>query len=331
MRAKQVFQFLDAPRGTMPRKLPHGLAHRRRLERDLRRSSRSPRREATRPGAASTAAIRIASGSARCTTTSRTGCSWCRRANLFEAAELSPRDQLAARDVRPRLPAGPPVRRRLHAERRLRRGHHRRGSRNTSRRRGARSRAGAPTCPRSCATGKRVAVIGAGPAGLACADILVRNGISRWCSTATSRSAACCTFGIPASFKLEKEVIARPAARCWKAWAWSSASASRSAATSPSTHLLAGLRRRVPRHGHLHRYTEGGLPGRTCRRAAGAALPGAERSHRHRQRPTRPPDRRLGRHAVDADLAGKRVVVLGGGDTGMDCVRSVRSAWARPA
>ena len=35
--------------------------------------------------------------------------------NLFEAAEVAP-DELASRDVRPHLPAGPPLRGRLHAE-----------------------------------------------------------------------------------------------------------------------------------------------------------------------------------------------------------------------
>ena len=40
-------------------------------------------------------------------------------------------------------------------------------------------------------TGKRVAIVGAGPAGLAAADVLARNGFVRSCSTPTRRSAAC--------------------------------------------------------------------------------------------------------------------------------------------
>ncbi|GAM62704.1 glutamate synthase [Vibrio ishigakensis] len=39
-------------------------------------------------------------------------------------------------------------------------------------------------------TDKKVAIIGAGPAGLAAADILVRNGVKAWSSTVTLRSAA---------------------------------------------------------------------------------------------------------------------------------------------
>lgn len=55
-------------------------------------------------------------------------------------------------------------------------------------------------------TDKKVAVIGAGPAGLACADILVRNGVSPVVFDKYKEIGGLLTFGIP-SFKLEKEVI----------------------------------------------------------------------------------------------------------------------------
>jgi len=58
------------------------------------------------------------------------------------------------------------------------------------------------------ATGKRVAVIGAGPAGLACADILVRNGVTPVVFERHERIGGLLTFGIP-PFKLEKEVVER--------------------------------------------------------------------------------------------------------------------------
>lgn len=54
--------------------------------------------------------------------------------------------------------------------------------------------------------GKRVAVIGAGPAGLACADVLTRNGVDTVVFDRHSQIGGLLTFGIP-SFKLEKEVI----------------------------------------------------------------------------------------------------------------------------
>jgi glutamate synthase (NADPH/NADH) small chain len=53
---------------------------------------------------------------------------------------------------------------------------------------------------------KRVAVIGSGPAGLGCADILVRNGVAVDVYDKSPEIGGLLTFGIP-NFKLEKEVI----------------------------------------------------------------------------------------------------------------------------
>ncbi len=55
-------------------------------------------------------------------------------------------------------------------------------------------------------TTKRVAVIGAGPAGLACADVLVRNGVSPVVFDRYPEIGGLLTFGIP-PFKLEKGVM----------------------------------------------------------------------------------------------------------------------------
>lgn len=57
-------------------------------------------------------------------------------------------------------------------------------------------------------TGKRVAVIGAGPAGLGCADVLVRNGITPVVFDRYPEIGGLLTFGIPA-FKLDKSVMTR--------------------------------------------------------------------------------------------------------------------------
>ncbi|MBK4715350.1 MULTISPECIES: glutamate synthase small subunit [Tenebrionibacter/Tenebrionicola group] len=57
-------------------------------------------------------------------------------------------------------------------------------------------------------TGKRVAIIGAGPAGLACADVLTRNGVKAVVYDRHPEIGGLLTFGIPA-FKLEKEVMTR--------------------------------------------------------------------------------------------------------------------------
>jgi len=57
-------------------------------------------------------------------------------------------------------------------------------------------------------TGKKVAVVGAGPAGLACADVLVRNGVSPVVYDSHPEIGGLLTFGIPA-FKLEKRIMTR--------------------------------------------------------------------------------------------------------------------------
>ncbi len=55
-------------------------------------------------------------------------------------------------------------------------------------------------------TGRRVAVIGAGPAGLGCAHVLARNGVKPVVYDRYPEIGGLLTFGIP-PFKLEKEVV----------------------------------------------------------------------------------------------------------------------------
>ncbi|ATA25618.1 glutamate synthase [Brenneria goodwinii] len=57
-------------------------------------------------------------------------------------------------------------------------------------------------------TGKRVAIVGAGPAGLACADVLARNGVQTVVFDRHPEIGGLLTFGIPA-FKLGKEVMVK--------------------------------------------------------------------------------------------------------------------------
>lgn len=57
-------------------------------------------------------------------------------------------------------------------------------------------------------TDKKVAVIGAGPAGIGCADILVRNGVKPVVFDKYPEIGGLLTFGIP-EFKLEKSVLSR--------------------------------------------------------------------------------------------------------------------------
>lgn len=57
-------------------------------------------------------------------------------------------------------------------------------------------------------TNKKVAIIGAGPAGLGCADILARNGVKPVVFDKRPEIGGLLTFGIP-EFKMEKAVMAR--------------------------------------------------------------------------------------------------------------------------
>ena len=57
-------------------------------------------------------------------------------------------------------------------------------------------------------TNKRVAIIGAGPAGLGCADVLVRSGVKPVVFDKNPEIGGLLTFGIP-EFKMEKSVMSR--------------------------------------------------------------------------------------------------------------------------
>ncbi len=69
-------------------------------------------------------------------------------------------------------------------------------------------------------TDKKVAIIGAGPAGLGCADILVRNGVKPVVFDKRPEIGGLLTFGIP-EFKMEKDVMKRRR-EIFLAWALSS-------------------------------------------------------------------------------------------------------------
>ena len=65
-----------------------------------------------------------------------------------------------------------------------------------------------PDMSKVVATGKRVAIVGAGPAGLGCADVLTRNGVKAVVYDRYAEIGGLLTYGIP-PFKLEKEVVKR--------------------------------------------------------------------------------------------------------------------------
>ena len=63
-----------------------------------------------------------------------------------------------------------------------------------------------PDMSKVVATGKKVAIVGAGPAGLGCADVLSRNGVTPVVFDKYPEIGGLLTYGIPA-FKLEKDVV----------------------------------------------------------------------------------------------------------------------------
>ncbi|MFC4161004.1 FAD-dependent oxidoreductase [Chitinimonas lacunae] len=160
-------------------------------------------------------------------------------------------------------------------------------------------------------TGRRVAVIGAGPAGLACADVLVRNGVTPVVFDRYEEIGGLLTFGIP-EFKLEKDVVRRRRAILEE--------------MGVEFRLNTEIGRDIEFEALLadydavfmgmgaYQYLKGGFPGEQLPGVI-EALPYLVNNIRHRMH-TLPEGETL------MDMAGRRVVVLGGGDTAMDCNRT---------
>lgn len=173
-----------------------------------------------------------------------------------------------------------------------------------------------------------MAVVGAGPAGLACADRLARAGVQAVVFDRYEQIGGLLQFGIP-SFKLDKSVIAKR----------------REVLEGMGVQFRLGVE--IGRDIGIeqletefdavflgtgaYRYTDGGLPGQDLKGVL-PALPFLVQNGRI-VGGTDPQGRPIAGwedQIALPDLTGKRVVVLGGGDTGMDCVRSaIRLGAAR--
>ncbi|MDZ7925427.1 MAG: FAD-dependent oxidoreductase [Marinagarivorans sp.] len=168
-------------------------------------------------------------------------------------------------------------------------------------------------------TDKKVAIIGAGPAGLGCADVLIRNGVKPVVFDRYPEIGGLLTFGIP-EFKLEKSVMSRR----------------REIFTDMGIEfrLNTEIGKDVTMEQLLdeydavfmgmgtYTYMKGGFPGEDLE-GVHDALPFLISNV----------NRNLGFEKDPADFVsvkGQRVVVLGGGDTAMDCNRtSIRQGAKR--
>ncbi len=160
-------------------------------------------------------------------------------------------------------------------------------------------------------TGKRVGIVGAGPAGLGAADVLARYGIRSIVYDAYPEIGGLLTYGIP-PFKLEKRVVRRRRGLL-EGMGVQFVLNTRIGVDKPFEELVDEYDAVFLGMG-TYEYVKGGFPGED--------LPGVVEALPYLVGNAY---RELGHDEADApyiDLEDKRVVVLGGGDTGMDCNRT---------
>ncbi|KZE32952.1 glutamate synthase (NADPH) small subunit [Crenobacter luteus] len=160
-------------------------------------------------------------------------------------------------------------------------------------------------------TDKKVAVIGAGPAGLGCADILVRNGVKPVVFDRYEEIGGLLTFGIP-EFKLEKDVV-RTRRKIMEEMGVEFRLNTEIGVDVTIDELLDEYDAVFMGMG-AYKYMKGGFDGEHLDGVL-EALPFLINNVRHNLGT-------LPEGEAHLSMAGKRVVVLGGGDTAMDCNRT---------
>ncbi|MBO2570440.1 FAD-dependent oxidoreductase [Shewanella algae] len=158
---------------------------------------------------------------------------------------------------------------------------------------------------------ERVAIIGAGPAGLGCADILARNGVKAVVFDKYPQIGGLLTYGIPA-FKLDKSVMATRRS-VMEGMGIEFRLGVTVGQDIPFAELLANFDAVFLGMG-TYNAMQAGLPGEETEGVI-QALPYLIANTRELMGQADPAQPYI-------DLKGKKVVVLGGGDTAMDCVRT---------
>ena len=160
-------------------------------------------------------------------------------------------------------------------------------------------------------TGKRVAIVGAGPAGLGCADVLARNGVKPVVFDKYDEIGGLLTFGIP-PFKLEKEVVRNR--REILEYMGVEFRLGTEIGTDISFEQLEADYDAVFLGMGTYTYMKGGFPGENLP-GVHDALPFLISNINRVMGLETDPDAFI-------DMKDQRVVVLGGGDTAMDCNRT---------
>lgn len=160
-------------------------------------------------------------------------------------------------------------------------------------------------------TGKRVAIIGAGPAGLGCADVLTRNGVQAVVYDRNPEIGGLLTFGIP-EFKLEKHVV--QTRRMLLEGMGVEFRLNTEIGKDITCQQLLDEYDAVFLGMGTYKYMQGGFPGET--------LPGVYEALPYLIANINRPLGFEKNPADFIDMKDRRVVVLGGGDTAMDCNRS---------
>jgi glutamate synthase (NADPH/NADH) small chain len=165
-----------------------------------------------------------------------------------------------------------------------------------------------PDVPKS-KTGKKVAVVGSGPAGLACAQQLARAGHDVHLYEKNAKPGGLLRYGIP-DFKMEKHLIDRRVEQM--------------TAEGVTFHCNVHVGVDVKIEDLVAQYDAVALAG-GAEKPRDLPIPGRELAGVHFAMDFLPQqNRRVGKEAVHTNepilASGKHVVVIGGGDTGSDCI-----------